>query len=505
MKSLAGRLLAAIVGLLSVLLLANWLIGVLAARAFTDELSQNLSRSIAMYVAAEGDLIRAGVADQKLLARLARQAMVLNPAAEVYAIDRFGNVLWPQDPAVVAPGTRVGLSPLLQFLRGDAASGPIYGDDPRAPGRHRIFSAWEVRLGDQLEGYAYVMLGGVQHASLVGLVGQSYILKVALATTVVMLLLSMLAAWGLLRWLTQPLRELQARVQGVGQRLGVGSLGEPDVGNLDLGSIDRVVDSLARRVEQQLQALQTTDRMRRELFAHISHDLRTPLTAMRGYLETLSTQAEALSPARRAHFIEVVTRHSERLSRLVDQVFVLARLDAATLPIRPERLSVAELAQDVVAKWQLPAESASVRLQLEVDPLVPPITADIGLLETVFENLIDNAIRHSRPGGQTVVSVQRSGEDVAVSVRDDGAGIAASDLEAVQQAFVAGPGGRTGLGLAIVRRVLTLHGSKLCIRSVPEQGTEVSFRLRASDFTGREDLVTSAPAVSVASAALSRA
>lgn len=505
MKSLAGRLLAAIVGLLSVLLLANWLIGVVAARAFADELSQNLSRSIAMYVAAEGDLIRAGVADQELLARLARQAMVLNPAAEVYVLDRYGNVLWPQDPAIVPPGIRVSLSPLLQFLRGDAAGGPVYGDDPRAVDRQRIFSAWEIRRGEQLEGYVYVMLGGVHHAGLVGLVGQSYILKVALATTVVMLLLSMLAAWGLLRWLTQPLRELQAHVQGVGQRLRIGSLGEPDVSNLDLGSIDRVVDSLARRVEQQLQALQTTDRVRRELFAHISHDLRTPLTAMRGYLETLSAQAEALSPARRARFIEIVTRHSERLSRLVDQVFVLARLDAATLPIRPERLSVAELAQDVVAKWQLPAETAAVRLRLEVDPLVPSITADIGLLETVFENLIDNAIRHSRPGGQTVVSVQRSGADVAVSVRDDGAGIAAADLEAVQQPFVAGPGGRTGLGLAIVRRVLTLHGSNLRIRSAPEQGTEVSFRLSSSDLIGREDLVTSTPSISATSAASGRA
>ncbi len=489
MSPLARRLLLAIFGLLALLQTSMLTLGVTAAVSFSDELTQALARSTAMYIAGKGELIVEGKVADASLRTWSEQARVLNPAAEVFLLDGFGNVLWPLGQGLLAT-PRVSLEPIRRFLNDPEAGGPIYGDDPRHFDKRRVFSAAAVGHAGVPLGYVYVLLGGGPQSGLLATIGSSYILKVALATVLVALLLGAFATWSVTHWLTRPMTKLHTRIVSAGVAVGLARAAPAAKRSPDLEEVAAVYSALECRVNAQLAQLQTVDRQRRELFAHISHDLRTPLTAMRGYLETLLSDPASLPVARGTQFVRIATRHCERLQRLVDRLFLLARLDAASTPLSPEPVAVTELVQDVVSKWRLPAETAGVSLRIEICPEAPSVSADIGLLETVLENLLDNAIRHCSKGGDVHVAVSAMANQVSVTIRDSGAGIAPQDLERLQQPFVAGPGGRTGLGLAIVRKVLELHGSALCIESRLGEGTKVGFSLSA-EVLSREDSVIS--------------
>jgi signal transduction histidine kinase len=231
--------------------------------------------------------------------------------------------------------------------------------------------------------------------------------------------------------------------------------------------VSTVFEALAHRLHSQLTELRQSDRLRRELFTNISHDLRTPLTAMRGYIDTIALHADDLSPQQRTECVAIASRHCDRLNRLVEQIFSLARLDVGAMQLQREPVSLAELAQDIVGKYQWSAQSAALVLRLVLDPQSPRVSGDIAMLETVLENLLDNALRHSPAGGEIVVAVRGYEGAVQVQVRDEGSGIEAGDLRRLTRRFEAGHGGRTGLGLAIVSRVLELHGGSLELDSRP--------------------------------------
>jgi signal transduction histidine kinase len=445
-----------------------------AARGFFDELTQRLSRDIAMYVVREAELLRDGKLVASELARVAHDAMVVNPLAEVYVLDTSGRILG-HGSADALPLQAVALEPVREFLSANAAY-PIYGTDPRSPNGTRVFSAWEIRSGEQLQGYAYVLLAGAASRSAHATIVESHMLRAAAGTLAVFVLLAIIAAIALSRYITQPLSQLHRRVLELGASYGTESLPRKTARN-GIADVSAAVETLAARLSDQVKRLEQVDAARRELFVNLSHDLRTPLTAMQCALEALGDAPRSITPEAHRRWVEIALRHCERLNRLVGQIFSLARLSSSSLPIRRERVRLTELAQDVVSQFQHMAVAAKVQLQLRVDPEAPPTLADIGALETVLQNLLDNALRHTPSGGVVDVTVERHEDSVEVSVCDNGSGIPATDLERVLEPFQCGAGGRTGLGLAIVRKALALHDSRLVIASAPRRGTEVRFRL----------------------------
>lgn len=468
----------AIVGLLTLLVLvtiASWLIMAHAARSFADEIAQKLNGSIAMYVVERAPLIDDGVVDAAQLSALAQQAMIVNPMVEVYVLDPRGRLLWRRQDLQPATET-IDLAPIRTFLTRQGG-GPIYGTDPLQISHPRVFSAAEIRDAGRLAGYVYVVFGGDRATNPVETLTGSYILRAALLMLVALLALTALAAWGWTVYLTRPARELHARVLRLGEEFGCGTIDSGAQRARGLAEVRAVFEALADRLRAHVDALVEADRLRRELFTNVSHDLRTPLTAMRGYLDTIASESDRLPTQRRLEFVAIARRHCDRLRRLVDQLFALAQLDVAAVRLRPEDVSLAELAQDIVGKYQLPAEAAGVRLQLEVDPRVPTVTADVGLIETVLENLLDNALRHTPAGAEVVVAVSARDRDVCTTVRDAGSGIGADDLARVVRRYETGRGGRSGLGLAIVTRILELHGSRLELQSAPGTGTTAAFAL----------------------------
>ena len=243
------------------------------------------------------------------------------------------------------------------------------------------------------------------------------------------------------------------------------------------------VAQLAEQIGERDAQLQRAAQQRRELLANVSHDLRTPLAAMQGYLELLLLRHGSLEPAEERNYLQTAARHSERLGRLVGALFDLTRLEANELVLLPEDFAPAELAQDVVQKFAYDARQRGVQLVAAGDGTVC-VHADLGLVARVFEGLLENALRHTPVGGCVELEIRAAGPRAALVVRDNGEGIAAADLPGLFDRYDraarvqgGGPGAQPGLGLAIAQRIVRLHGGELAVRSAPGRGTEVTFDL----------------------------
>lgn len=231
----------------------------------------------------------------------------------------------------------------------------------------------------------------------------------------------------------------------------------------------RVLQSLATqaaialenaRLRRELEA--ENSYLRRDLIANVSHDLRTPLVSIRGYLEVLASKGDSIDAAQRRSYLETAVRQSEHLGTLIDELFELAKLDFKGVALQRESFQLAELASDVLQKFRLIAQGKQISLDLEASHEMPAVDADVSLIERVFDNLIGNALKHTAPGGRVSLRLCAQGAGIQVSVIDNGAGIAAADLPHVFDRFYrAGAAAGAGLGLAITRRILELHGSTI--------------------------------------------
>ena len=227
------------------------------------------------------------------------------------------------------------------------------------------------------------------------------------------------------------------------------------------------------------------EQARRELIADISHDLRTPLVAMRGYLELLVSRGAALAPEDRQRYAEIALRQSDHLASLIDDLFELAKLDWKGVTLEHEAFAIAELASDVIQKFALASAARKVRMAVVADAGLPPVDGDLRLMERALENLIGNALRHTPDEGAVEVRLGAAPDGVQVQVSDTGRGIPADELPFVFDRHYRGVESRAsgaagaGLGLAIAKRVVELHGGSLRVESQPAKGTCFIFDLPA--------------------------
>ena len=241
-----------------------------------------------------------------------------------------------------------------------------------------------------------------------------------------------------------------------------------------------LLDTLRARLNAQYGKLAEQDRSRRELFAGISHDLRTPLTTLEGYLETLLIAPERLDAETTRRYLSIAYRQSRRLQRLIGELFELSRLESGELvPVR-EPFSPLELAHDALQDVAMAAERRGVRLSVTPASVADDsldVDADIALVQRVFENLLGNALRYTGEGGTIGIALCRDeAARVRISVSDDGAGMRPEDAARVfEPRFTPDPDARhdeerAGLGLAIVDRIVSLHGGRIDVRNLSPSG-----------------------------------
>jgi signal transduction histidine kinase len=282
--------------------------------------------------------------------------------------------------------------------------------------------------------------------------GLSREVRIAVAVVLALIMVQVLAMG-----MTKPLRQMARAAQTIAKgnyNLRVAATSRDEVGEL------------ARAFNAMAADLGEVDRQRRELVANVSHELRTPITGLRAVLENVVDGVSAADPVT----MRTALAQTERLGRLVAQLLDLSRLDSGVRLIEAEAVALAPLAEQAVREAALAREDVSIRPSVP-DDLV--LRADPDLLAQVLANLLDNAVRHSPPGGTVTVNAAASGPGVRLTVADQGPGIPASARARVFERFSrldagrAADAGGAGLGLAIVKEIVELHGGSVRIDDGP--------------------------------------
>ena len=252
----------------------------------------------------------------------------------------------------------------------------------------------------------------------------------------------------------------------------------------DIDRLGAAIHDMSQRIAEQFTLLAQAEVKRRELLANVSHDLRTPLASIQGYLELLLLKHGTLPAEEERSYLEVAAKHSERLGRLIRDLFQLTKLEVHELQPQLESFPITELIQDVVQKFQLAADKRGLRLSSHLTGDHLQVNGDIGMIESVLENLVENAMRHTPAGGEIRVEVTPLDKArLAVRVVDTGRGIPDDELASIFDRYYrvnrgdASDLGGTGLGLAITRHIIHLHRGKIRAESVVGEGTTFTFEL----------------------------
>ena len=448
---------------------------------------QNLHLALAEHLVQDNPLIKEGVYDYEALENLFHTLMLLGPAFEFYFVDENGKILtYSAEPGKVKR-THINLTPLKHLIANPSAT-PVYGDNPRNPDQQKIFSVAPVFNNNTLQGYLYVIIGGEAYdTSLKHIKSNDSLLLAAiwLGSALVFLFIAMLI---LLRFFTNPIQHLAKDVSKIeaanyslnDTKLSIYSTQKSN----EVHSLSRTIQAMLTRINEQFKALEQGDKQRKELLTHLSHDLRTPLASLQGFLEVLNQSGDKLSPQEQQEYLQVSLNNCGQLKQLIEQIFELAHLENGEISINKETFNLGELIYDCIAKFSLAVEKKGINLSVEPEICDFPVIADIAKLERVLSNLIDNAIRHTPRDGSIAVRVKRGDDNqLFVQVSDTGVGIKHEELNAIfdphYQASNSNKAGRQqgGLGLAICRGLLKLMDSEINVQSELGKGTMFSFNL----------------------------
>jgi two-component system phosphate regulon sensor histidine kinase PhoR len=226
--------------------------------------------------------------------------------------------------------------------------------------------------------------------------------------------------------------------------------------------------------------LRKLERVRRDFVANVSHEFKTPLTAIQGFAETLL--AGAIDDAQnRVRFLEIILEHSQRLARLTDDLLRLSQMDADRLGLEIQGVGVSQFVESCVETARRPAAERDLRISVNLSNRLPDIAADRRRLAEVLQNLLDNAIQYTPPGGQIMLSASANGSEVTFTVSDTGIGIPQTDQPRIFERFYrvdvarSREVGGTGLGLAIAKHLVEVHGGRIWVESEVGQGSQFHF------------------------------
>ncbi len=277
-------------------------------------------------------------------------------------------------------------------------------------------------------------------------------------------------------------RPAHRRLQGLSdaaRRLGGGDpvARAPESGGDEISGVARAFNQMADGLVERAAQLQASDRVRRQLLADVSHELMTPLTAIRGYLETLSMPDLALDEAARRRYLAIVSEEALRVERLIGDLLDLSRLEAGGGALTLEPVGIDALFCRVLDRHGRDAGERGVALDAQAAPDLV-VQADAMRLEQALQNLAANALRHTPTGGRVQLSAGREGEAVVLRVRDTGEGISPEHLPHVFDRFYKADASRressgsgSGLGLSIVKAIVERHGGRITVTSTPGEGT----------------------------------
>jgi signal transduction histidine kinase len=448
----------------------------------TQYAEQLLNKDLAKTLVNERNLVHENALDKQALKDMFMAYMTVNPSIEIYLLDLDGKVLsYSADPGQVKRD-HVSLQPIDAFLH-QSATFPLLGDDPRSLDRQKVFSVTPIPMTDKPSGYLYVILRGEQYDAVEQFAREKELLYLGAWVVGISLFIGLIVGLLVFYPITRRLRKLSKQVDIFRQNeFKVLPDFQVSEGRDELSQLERNVAEMAKQTVQQFEQISEQDSKRRDLFASLSHDLRTPLAALHGYLETLQIKSRSLNEEQRNEYTERAIKFSNRLKNLIDELFEMAKLDTLDTAPHIEPFALPELVQDMLQQYGSSAQYIDVSLQMKGDTVMPLVEADIALIQRVFENLLGNALRYVQAGSMITILLEKHENHVKVVVADTGCGMEEKVLthifDPLFQVNNAHRGDEhSGLGLAIVKRILELHHSSIQVQSKLNIGTQFTFQL----------------------------
>ena len=447
---------------ITILVIAAGVLTAIAAMIVVAE-HQSTDRTQLVLAQARGEVLATGLAQELATDSAGLPTLAAaHPGSELYLIGPDGHIRTASLPEEQIVRPLIDPAPIARYLRRDAVY-PLFGDDPKSLHGRTIFAA--ARVGDDS---LYVVLRSPRTAFLPLSVGGRTLGMLALLA----------GGAGLIAWVCldgrRRLRHLAGEMETVAAR------GEHPFTPASGDEIDRIVAAqagISGHIRHQAEQLRQAEAMRLDLVSNVAHDLRTPLASLRGYIETLLLRDSRLGAEERLAYLQIAFRQTEHLQVLITELFDLVKLEGGETCLNPEPFQVAELIQDVVQKFGAAARKNGVSLDGKLPQRIPFAYGDVGLLERVFENVLDNAIRYTPSGGQVSLSVSAAAGTVAVEITDTGRGIPPGDIPHIFERFYRVDKSRNlttggaGLGLTIAKQIIDMHSGRIAVSSRLGSGT----------------------------------
>ncbi len=458
-----------------------WMTAINAQRYF-QETTQRLNSEVATYLIKEVNPFADGQVNEEALGIIMHSMMAVNPSIEVYLLDPKGEIVSFVVLDQLVKLKAVDILPVEDFVRSGGEKF-VLGDDPRNPGQESVFSAAPVYEGEKLLGYVYITLESEKFETVSASILSSYWLRVSANTVLITLVLGILIALVLTAWMTRHLRKVLVAVEQFKNGNLQARVPESN-SDSDLALLGKTFNSMADRILSNIEELKKVDMLRRELIANVSHDLRNPLAIINGYVETIQIREDKLTKEEKAKYYKIILDSVDKLTKLVADLFDLSKLESGQMPVKKEQMKIQELIYDSSLKYELLAETKSIQIKSSICPDLPPVNADLFLMDRVIQNLLDNAVKYTPSEGEIELEACSVPQGVMVRVRNSGKGIPKEDLESifdryykVDKEFKGIEG--SGLGLAIVKKILEIHGTQIKLSSDSETFTEFQFVLPA--------------------------
>jgi len=418
---------------------------------------------------------------------------------EVVVFDPNGNYLYSTDPDSLKTALQTVNSRLLHDMSQDQWDFGTYPDSSEADAYiNRIFDVNVIHSTDAATPVGYLVASYYPmsvvttdlNADSRMINAQGNIVKVLMA----LLIYSAITALLIMAWTGRRVQRLSA---------GVGAFA---AGNLshrvrtrstdEIGTLGRNFNDMAEHIETMVEKLRQKEQFQRRLIANVSHDLRTPMASMRGYVETLQMPDRQIDDRQKDRYLQIIAGNLDHLERLIEHMLILSRFDSGQATFQMETFPIVELADSILLRFEGLAAESGITLDLTVEGDVVLVHADPLQIAQVLQNLVENGIKFNRPNGTITISLVRHEQRVKIAVSDTGCGIPPADLPHIFDRFFTGDESRTrrskdpdtpasnhhlgqssGLGLSIAAKIVAGHNSMLRVESRPGNGTVFRFQL----------------------------
>jgi len=446
---------------------------------YFEQINQQLNKNTAADIAAHSTPFTDGKVNEQAMEKMFDQVMSINPSLEIYLLNNEGNILSfyaPQNKVVL---NKINLAPVKKFIntRGNEY---VTGDDPHNAASQKIFSVARVTSNGTQVGYIYVVLASEEYDAVSKSLTKNYLWQLGLRGIIITLLVTLVTGLIIIRLITKNLSRILEVMQKFKQgdltaRISVKSAG-------DVQQVGNIFNEMADILTQNIEKLKGVEVLRRELIANVSHDLRTPIAIIQGYIDTLQMKQDTLTPDERKRYLAIIAESTCKLEKLVSELFELSKLEANQVKPVMEPFFISELVNDISSKYQLIAKDKNISITTFLSKELPAVYADVSLIERVMQNLIDNAIKFTPNGGKIIIKTNKLKDVIEIRVEDNGPGIAENDRQQIYGRYYKANNftdlkNSTGLGLAIIKKILDLHQSSLELVTEVNSGTAFIFKL----------------------------